>query len=1258
MPGLAAVLAACAFSRPVVADTVDNWQGEQYDNLWSDAYNWTQYYPAGIGDEDDANITASGSPYNVVFDYMGSYVDPESGNEIYEPLHVIGVMTIDLTGGASGLASTLVMSDSNSLQCQTEIVGNNGAGEINQSAGSNSVNPGGSYDGNGGNLILGQNSGSNGTYVLSGGALIVYGTADEYIGSGGSGTFNQSGGTNTIDNGGGVGIGYQSGATGTYNLSGSGSLSSSNIEFVGYAGHGFFNQTGSSINLINTGTEKSLSIGEGTYNLDGSASLMASGWEVIGDAGSGADVAPAGYFVQNGGSNAVGTAGDSYLIVGSDASSGEAQYTLNAGSLSVNGFEEIGSDGAGTFTQTGGTNTDSNYAISIGVYGEYENYPSGIYNLSGTGALSALVENVGADGLGSFNQSGGTNITGGLVLGLDSGAAQGTFLLSGGSLSITGGGFEQIGDKGHGIFSQSGGTNTVTGGIILADFFGTSGTYTLSGGTASAPNIYVGGGVSSAGGQGIFTVEGGALTVTNTLEVYNASVNALNFSSGTITASALNFNNNPALFNWTGGALQLTSSFNVSVLGSAVTLGSNQTLGVTGTETLGSTLTLNSGSMNTVSGGVAVTSQGFLSIAGGALSAASLTGTGGLSVTAGTLSLSTLAPTQTTMTVAGGTVTVGSVSLTVGGVINVSGGTLSAGTISITPSGAISESKGTVNATTLTLDGGYTYTGGSHSISSINIGSSGVLGGSSFTLNSTEALALSSGGTISTSSFSIAAGGSASQNGGTISSPLVGVEGDLSFISGTLTPSVLDVEQGGLFSLTNAWTNASSMQVEAGGNVQLSSALTNNSVIQVLSGGLIFGSASITNNSAGLISGAGTISAGISNGGTIEPIGGLLSLTGAVNNTGAVNVPVGTEALFSNMTYNPGTLTLNGGTIDTNGTTLHNVSQISGYGVLRTGGLTNDGTIALAGQTSVYGSVTNNSDGLIHLSGNSLSVFYGTVANGGMLNIDAGASGSLYGAYSGSGSIVDNGTLYLNANSVAGHISGSGNLTIGSTSSGPAVVQLIPGSGLSQQGALTIASNSKFDITNNNFIINYGSGPDPIASIAALIASGYAGGTWAGNGIMSTTAQSNSASYGIGYADSADPGNPAGLASDQIEIKYTLLGDANLDGKVNGSDFTLMASHFNDAVTNGWDEGDFNYSGTVNGADFVLLADNFNQFASQSAVSAADLAALDTFAAANGISLTSVPEPSLIGMLLPISVCATLLARRRAISSSVYTLAR
>src|SRR5262249_30900256 len=130
-------------------------------------------------------------------------------------------------------------------------------------------------------------------------------------------------------------------------------------------------------------------------------------------------------------------------------------------------------------------------------------------------------------------------------------------------------------------------------------------------------------------------------------------------------------------------------------------------------------------------------------------------------------------------------------------------------------------------------------------------------------------------------------------------------------------------------------------------------------------------------------------------------------------------------------------------------------------------------------------------------------------------------------------------------------------------------------------------------------------------------------------GIISSTAQ-GSLTYGIGYADAADPGNPAGLAPGQIEIKYTLLGDANLDGKVNGTDFAILATNFNQAV-NGWDQGDFNYDGKANGSDFAPLASNFNQGASQGA----DNSALVAFAQANGLA-ANVPEPASLMLLVPL----------------------
>jgi hypothetical protein len=132
------------------------------------------------------------------------------------------------------------------------------------------------------------------------------------------------------------------------------------------------------------------------------------------------------------------------------------------------------------------------------------------------------------------------------------------------------------------------------------------------------------------------------------------------------------------------------------------------------------------------------------------------------------------------------------------------------------------------------------------------------------------------------------------------------------------------------------------------------------------------------------------------------------------------------------------------------------------------------------------------------------------------------------------------------------------------------------------------------------------------------------------------------------YADLADPGNPAGLATDQIEIKYTLLGDANLDGVVNGTDFTILASNLGKSVS-GWDEGDFNYDGVVNGIDFTELVGNLGKSASGADVvlPASDYAAIDAFAAANGL-MADVPEPTTLGLLGLAAV--GILARRRRIA--------
>jgi hypothetical protein len=53
-------------------------------------------------------------------------------------------------------------------------------------------------------------------------------------------------------------------------------------------------------------------------------------------------------------------------------------------------------------------------------------------------------------------------------------------------------------------------------------------------------------------------------------------------------------------------------------------------------------------------------------------------------------------------------------------------------------------------------------------------------------------------------------------------------------------------------------------------------------------------------------------------------------------------------------------------------------------------------------------------------------------------------------------------------------------------------------------------------------------------------------------------------------------------------VKYTYLGDTNLDGQVDGNDLANLLAGMNGGL-GGWVNGDMNYDGVVNGADLALL---------------------------------------------------------------------
>ena len=104
--------------------------------------------------------------------------------------------------------------------------------------------------------------------------------------------------------------------------------------------------------------------------------------------------------------------------------------------------------------------------------------------------------------------------------------------------------------------------------------------------------------------------------------------------------------------------------------------------------------------------------------------------------------------------------------------------------------------------------------------------------------------------------------------------------------------------------------------------------------------------------------------------GTIESMNGTLALSGPLANNagGLLTADAGSKFLVSSgLAANLGTINLTGGVFDNNSFALSNSGQISGYGTLRTGGLTNHAAIALTGGTStVNGLVSTNASGGKH----------------------------------------------------------------------------------------------------------------------------------------------------------------------------------------------------------------------------------------------------------------------------------------------------
>ena len=229
------------------------------------------------------------------------------------------------------------------------------------------------------------------------------------------------------------------------------------------------------------------------------------------------------------------------------------------------------------------------------------------------------------------------------------------------------------------------------------------------------------------------------------------------------------------------------------------------------------------------------------------------------------------------------------------------------------------------------------------------------------------------------------------------------------------------------------------------------------------------------------------------------------------------------------------------------------------------------------------------------------------------------------GATLGTALVTNNGGLVFNystgTTTVPNNITGTGTLTksgastviltgsslsTGLTTITAGTVKVIGGSGLLSN---VISASGGLDIQGGQAVLDYTSlyntvvdgitiNQQNVSTLAELALATSYGSNWQvlpSFPLGSTTAYNDyltTHTHALGWTNVYDP-----VSGDYtLTIAYTLYGDANLDGTVNGGDLNTVLSNFQQ--TGVWAQGDFNYDGTVNGADLNMVLSNFQQHVS------------------------------------------------------------
>jgi hypothetical protein len=198
------------------------------------------------------------------------------------------------------------------------------------------------------------------------------------------------------------------------------------------------------------------------------------------------------------------------------------------------------------------------------------------------------------------------------------------------------------------------------------------------------------------------------------------------------------------------------------------------------------------------------------------------------------------------------------------------------------------------------------------------------------------------------------------------------------------------------------------------------------------------------------------------------------------------------------------------------------------------------------------------------------------------------------------------------------------------------------GSTTLRASSLTIASGATLNLHNNRAIFDLGTATAHATIRDALFAGKLIGDNNAGDnriGYADPRTVFNGASSGV-FA-----GQNVADAFGTVLVRQTIIGDADLSGKVDFSDLVRIAMNYQRNEGNQtWVQGDFNYDAHTNFADLIPLAQHYNSTYTPS-LSELDSLGGGDFAADWALAQSLVPEPTALAALA--SIVSAAMRRRR-----------